>query len=249
MSRFKRLPQTIVVDNGSEFHSNYFSQLAASYQITLKYRPPAYAKFGTLVERIFDTANQQLFYNLLGNTQASKGRQTTKAVDPKRNALWNLPDLYRKLCKLLYEVYGNTVHQTLDQTPNEAFANGLAIGGAREHRRVEYDENFKILTLAEPTGEKRKVDTCRGIKMFNIRYWSDHFRNPDLELKEFCNVEVRYDPFNIGIAYALVKKQWVKCTSSFFQVLNGRTEKEIQLASEEIRKQSRARDVAERAQL
>ena len=39
VNRFKRLPQIIVVDNGSEFHSNYFSQLAAFYQIILKYRP------------------------------------------------------------------------------------------------------------------------------------------------------------------------------------------------------------------
>lgn len=240
VSRFKRLPQTIVVDNGSDFHSNYFAQLAAFYQIELKYRPPAYAKFGTLVERLFDTANQQLFYNMLGNTQARKNRQTTKTVDPRRNAVWNLPDLYGKLCKLLYEVYDNKVHQTLDQTPNEAYANGLAIGGAREHRRVEYDETFKLMTLASPIGDKRKVDTCRGIKMFNIRYWSDHFRDPDLERKELCNVEVRYDPFNIGIAYAFVKKQWVKCTSSYFQVLNGRTEKEVELASEEIRKRKRA---------
>lgn len=240
VSRFNRLPQTIVVDNGSDFHSNYFSQLAAFYEIELKYRPPAYAKFGTVVERLFDTANKQLFYNLIGNTQARKNRQTTKTVDPRRNAIWNLPDLYKELCKLFYEIYDNTTHQTLDQTPNEAYINGLAVGGTREHRRIEYDETFKIMTLPAPTGETRKVDSCSGIKMFNIRYWSDHFRDPDLEQKEFCNVEVRYDPFNIGIAYAFVKKRWVKCTSSFYQVLNGRTEKEIQLASEEIRKRKKA---------
>lgn len=56
--RFKRLPQTIVVDNGSEFHSIYFNNLAAFYQITLKYRPPAFARFGTLVERMFGVNNQ-----------------------------------------------------------------------------------------------------------------------------------------------------------------------------------------------
>lgn len=237
VNRFKRLPQTIVVDNGSDFHSNYFSQLAAFYQVTLKYRLPAYARFRTLVERMFGVNNQEFLYNLQGNTQGRKNRQTTKTVDPKRNAIWNLPDLYKYLCIWLYEVYDSRVHTTLNQRPCDAFTSGLAIGGQREHRRVEYDETFKILTLAAPKPETRKIQPTRGIKSSNIWYWFNHFRDPTLEKQK---VEVRYDPFNIGIAYAYVKNQWIQCTSSFFAVFNGRTEKEIQLASEEIKKRKRA---------
>jgi putative transposase len=237
VGRFKRLPQTLVVDNGPEFHSDYFEELVAFYQIMPKWRPPAYARFGTLVERLFGTNNEQFLYNLQGNTQARKERQTTKATDPKRNAVWNLPDLYKYLCTWLYEVYDNTVHPSLDQSPNEAYANGLAIGGKREHRRIEYDEVFKIMTLPGPqNGDTRKVQPIKGVRISNIWYWSNHFRSPYVEKQ---NVEVRHDPFNIGLAYAFVQKQWVQCTSSFFNILNGRTEKEVQLASEEIKKRKR----------
>ncbi|PZV08795.1 MAG: integrase [Leptolyngbya sp.] len=236
VSRFKRLPQTIVVDNGSEFHSIYFNNLAAFYQITLKYRPPAFARFGTLVERMFGTNNQEFLYNLQGNTQGRKNRQTTKTVDPKRNALWNLPDLYKFLCTWLYEVYDQEKHPALDQSPCDAYTSGLAIGGQREHRRIEYNENFKILTLAAPKPDTRKIQPTRGIKIFNIWYWNDIFRDPMLEKQK---IEVRYDPFNIGIAYAYARNQWVKCTSGYFSVLNGRTEKEVQLASEEVKKRKK----------
>lgn len=236
VSRFNRLPQTIVVDNGSEFHSIYFNNLAAFYQITLKYRPPAFARFGTLVERMFGTNNQEFLYNLQGNTQGRKNRQTTKTVDPKRNALWNLPDLYEFLCTWFYEIYDNQRHPALDQSPCKAYTGGLAIGGQREHRRIEYNENFKISTLAAPKPDTRKIQPTRGIKIFNIWYWNNAFRDPSLENQR---AEVRYDPFNIGIAYAYVKCQWVQCTSNYFSVFNGRTEKEIQLASEEIKKRKR----------
>lgn len=49
VQRFKRFPQTIVVDNGAEFHSHYFEQLLATYRCTKKHRPPAKAHFGAYV--------------------------------------------------------------------------------------------------------------------------------------------------------------------------------------------------------
>lgn len=185
---------------------------------------------------MFGVNNQEFLYNLQGNTQARKSRQTTKTVDPKRNAIWNLPDLYDFLCKWLYKVYDNRHHPALDQSPNDAFTSGLAIGGQREHRRVEYDETFKILTLPAPTPETRKIQEGKGIKVSNIWYSSDSFRDPTLH-KEM--VKVRYDPFNIGIVYVFIKNQWVECISSYYSIFNGRSEKEIQLASEEIKKRKR----------
>src|SRR6266699_3384225 len=53
--RHSRLPQCLVVDGGSEFHSTYFEALLARYECTKKTRPPAQARFGSLVERAFGT--------------------------------------------------------------------------------------------------------------------------------------------------------------------------------------------------
>ena len=47
---------------------------------------------------------------------------------------------------------------------------------------------------------------------------------------------VRYDPFDIGIAYAFVKNRWTECCSEHHLVLKDRSEKEVMLASKEVRR-------------
>ena len=49
-------------------------------------------------------------------------------------------------------------------------------------------------------------------------------------------MEIRYDPFDVGIAYAYVRGQWVKCVSEYYAIFKGRSEKEIWLATAELQK-------------
>jgi hypothetical protein len=53
---------------------------------------------------------------------------------------------------------------------------------------------------------------------------------------ERTRVPVRYDPFDAGVAYAYVQGQWVRCISEYYAQFQGRSEREIQLASAELRK-------------
>lgn len=71
------------------------------------------------------------------------------------------------------------------------------------------------------------------MKINHLYYWSEHFRNPTWEAKQ---VAVRYDPFDIGTAYAFLDRQWVECHSEYYSVLHGHSERELHLASEELRK-------------
>ncbi|MBD2565924.1 Mu transposase C-terminal domain-containing protein [Nostoc linckia FACHB-391] len=102
--------------------------------------------------------------------------------------------------------------------------------------RVAYDELFQILTLPAPDQRKRKVQPGKGVKIHNIYYWADVFRDPEIEKSMLW---VRYDPWNAGIAYALAQGQWVKCISSYYQYFQGRSEKEIRLASAELNQRQR----------
>ena len=98
--RLGRLPQMLVVDGGKEFRSRYFEALVNTYSCHKKYRPWAKPRYGAVIERLFGTTNTKFVFNLQGNTQASKtARQMTKAVNPKNQALWQLPDLYSFLCE------------------------------------------------------------------------------------------------------------------------------------------------------
>jgi putative transposase len=92
--RHGRLPQIVVVDGGPEFGSTYFETLLARYGCTKKTRPPAKARLGSVVERMFGTANTQFIHNLQGNTQITRCvRQVTKGVNPQGQAVWALKEL------------------------------------------------------------------------------------------------------------------------------------------------------------
>jgi len=64
-------------------------------------------------------------------------------------------------------------------------------------------------------------------------YWSDALLDPEVGKMQ---VPVRYDPFDAGIAYAFIKGRWVQCLSEHYAIFTGRSKREIQLATAELRK-------------
>jgi putative transposase len=235
--RFNRLPQIIVVDGGREFGSTYFETLLARYECMKKIRPPAKARFGAVCERLFGTTNTQFVHNLRGNTQITRNvRQVTKSVDPKNLATWPLSELYQRLSQYLYEVRDALNHPALGQSPREAFATGLARSGSRLHRMVPYNEEFLMLTLPTTAKGTAKVMPSRGVKINHVYYWCEAFRDPEVQREA---VPVRYDPFDAGVAYAFVRKQWLQCHSEYYAVLKGRSEREIMLATNELHQRRR----------
>jgi len=232
--RHGRLPHTFVVDGGSEFGSIYFETLLARYECIKKTRPAAKARFGSVVERLFGTCNTQLVHNLQGNTQIMRNvRQVTKSVNPKQHAVWTLPTLNARLCEYFYDVYDRREHPALGQSPSEAYHAGLSHTGQRQHRLVVYDREFLILTLPTTAAGTAMVLPCLGVKIRYIYYWCDLFRNPEIERRQ---VPIRYDPFDAGVAFAFVKNQWVQCHSEYYAILKGRSEREIMLATQQLRR-------------
>jgi transposase InsO family protein len=232
--RHQRLPQSVVVDGGVEFGSIYFETLLARYGVTKKTRPGGQPRFGSVIERLFDTAHTTFIHTLLGNTQALRdGRQMTAAVDPRTLAQWTLGRLLTRFEEWATEVYDTTSHPTLGMSPREAFTQGLLQGGFRTHRRIANDETFRIWTLPTTRRGTAMVQPTTGVKINSIWYWADAFRQPGVER---TRVTVRYDPFDASVAYAYVQGQWVRCISEHYAQFQGRSEREIHLASAELRK-------------
>jgi len=199
-----------VVDGGREFESTYFETLLARYECMKKTRPPAQARFGAVCERLFGTTNTQFIHNLRGNTPITRNvRQVTKSVDPKSLATWPLAELHQQLSQYFYEVRDTFNHPALGQSSREAFETGLALTGSRLHRLVPYNEEFQMLTLPPTAKGTAKVMPSRGVKINHICYWCEAFRDPEVQCEI---VPVRYDPFDAGIAYAFVRKQWLQCS-------------------------------------
>jgi transposase InsO family protein len=229
-----RLPQMVVIDGGPEFQSTYFETLLARYECTKKTRPPAQARFGSVCERLFGTTNTQFIHNLRGNTQITRNvRQMTKGNDPAGQAAWTLGSLYDYLLTFLFEVYDTIQHPALGQSPRDAYLAGLQSAGLRSNRVIPYDQEFLMATLPTTPRGTAKVSPGRGVMVHRIYYWAEAFRDPTVENHD---VAVRYDPFDISTAYSFVKNRWTECHSEHYVVLQDRSEKEIMLASKEIRR-------------
>ncbi len=54
------------------------------------------------------------------------------------------------------------------------------------------------------------------------------------------SVPVRYEPFDLSIAYAFVEGQWLQCSADAYLSVEGRSEREWELILEEWREQQRA---------
>ena len=236
VQRHGRFPQIVVVDGGREFESIYFETLLARYECSKKTRPGAKPRFGSVCERLFGTTNTRFIYNLLGNTQITRNvRQVTKSVSPQEQACWTLGQFYTRLCEWAYEVYDTLEHPSLGQSPQEAFAMGMAQGGQRLQRLIPYDETFRMLTLPTTRKGTAKVMPHLGVKINALCYWSDALLDPEMEKTQ---VPIRYDPFDAGVAYAFIKGRWVHCLSEHYAIFAGRSEREIQLATAELRKRN-----------
>lgn len=235
--RHGRLPQTLVVDNGKEFRSNYFTFLAARCKINIKYRPPAEPRFGSVQERPFGTANKQFFHKVFGNTQLAREiRMVVKSHDPIRLAVWNLPAIIPHLEDWSYNVYANQDHPALGMSPREMLKQGLLQHGQQRHTFIQYNREFVFLT--SPTTPKGTAKVIRNGNYFvvnYIKYFSEYLHDASVEGKQ---VDVRYDPYDVGVAWAYVNGAWVECYSDHYLQLHGKSERLIRQAARRIREQN-----------
>ena len=160
----------------------------------------------------------------------------TREIDPKRRAVWPLPDLYERLTEWAYDIYDQQFHETLGQSPRDAYLTGLELFGERAHRRVLYNEDFLMETRPDIPRKTALVVAGRGIKVHYLYYWNDVFRHPEVVR---TRVAVRYDPFDVGTVYAYARGTWVPCISQFYSAFHGHSEKELMLAAQTLREIAR----------
>jgi len=237
VKRHGRLPQELVVDRGSDFGSVYFETFLSRYFITKKERPVEQPHFGSVIERLFGTTTTQLLNQMRGNTQASKNpRLVTPEVDPDRLAIWTLERFSARLSEYAYEVYDQMEHQALGQSPREAFAQGMYLAGERPHRLIPYSEDFLMLTRPTTRTGQAKIFSSRGITVNSLHYWHEQMRSPQVWGK---TVPVRYEPYDMGVAYAFLEGQWLECIADEYAYVHGRSEREWSFILEEWREQQR----------
>ena len=155
--------------------------------------------------------------------------RTEKEID------WNLQrNLY-----FLEDYFRDKIKQSLPLSNQQKISSSprdksIIQTGLRPSRLISYDETFRILTMPTTKKGTARVIPNQGVKINHLYYWHNSFRNGSIKK---TRVSVRYNPKDAGVAYAYVRKQWVRCISQYYSVFKGRSEREIQLATQELRQQ------------
>lgn len=229
--RWGRLPDWYVVDNGKEFHSISFRILASLYLSDIRYRPSGKPRFGSVMERVFGVSNTDFIHNLAGNTQVMQQvRTVTRSVNPKNLAEWTLEFLYFAFDYWVYEVYDLKEHPALHVSPRAAFDEGMRTAGARSHKLIPYNSDFRIQTCPSVSSGKRTIRRNRGLNIYGDYYYCDEFKNPSTWDKK---VPVKVDPWDTSVCYAYVNNKWQQCISKTFSRYRSLTFMELRAASEE----------------
>jgi transposase InsO family protein len=228
-----RLPKTIVVDKGSEFAGTYFETLLACFSIHKKTRPGSKPRYGSIMERWFGITNTSFIHNLTGNNQGlQKPRSLSKSHDPRDLAVWNLEDFNTAFQGYLDQVYHVAEHPALGMSPQRMMETSLARTGRRNHTLITYTPNIAALFLPSTLKGTAKLIPSRGLKINYLYYWAEEFRNAAFEHQD---ISVRFDPEDMSTAYAWLKGHWVRCRSELTAEFEGCSEKEILMASKELR--------------
>ncbi len=156
------LPETLHVDNGSDFRSRAFKRGCDDAGVAVDWRPPGEARFGGHIERLIGTQMGRL--HLLPGTTFSNAQELGE-YDSKRHSALTLRELERYIALDIVGNYHHSIHRTLGRPP-------IAIW--REHEgetplRLPQDRMRFWLTFL-PEQERTLQPT--GIHLFGMRYWS-----------------------------------------------------------------------------
>ena len=230
--RHARLPETFVLDNGADFHSDDFKAVCKLRNVDIRWRPAAQPRHGTVIERAFGTTTTQLIHNMEGNTKLMRHvRSVTKSVRPEQFAVWTLPALSGALDYYFRQLYGAEPHPAHHEPPAEHLKRRLAETGLRTQRLISLSREFLIETCpaAEPKGT-RCVDGQRGIKISHIWYWTDALRTG----WNGREVPVRVDPWDARVCYVQLDGTWHQCTSKLVAALRTLTRVELESYFDEM---------------
>lgn len=236
VERWRRLPETVVVDGGAEFGSAYFEQFLARWRVAKEVRPGE-PRFGAVVERVFGSLNERLLHQLRGNTKMTRNvRHLTPSTNPDARAVWTLAALSQLLDEFLFSVYDELDHPALGASPRAFYDARMAMTGLRTARLIPYDDAFRMSTLPTTAKQTARIDRVQGVKINGRRYRAPELRDSALH---GTDVPVRFDPMDMRHAYAYVRGSWIECWCSELRPFGPVSERELSHVSAEMQQRLR----------
>jgi putative transposase len=244
--RHGRLPDTVVLDNGAEFHSAALLLFCEVFRINIRWRRRSRPRDSSLVERFFGATETEILACLDGNTRALKDpRSVSWTHKPEHRIEWTLPALHAAFEYYMFDIYPGRVHPRLGMSPKDFKKRQLVELGSRSHVHVRYDAMFRLMTSIHAGTPTRVIDRQRGIHVNGMYYWHDNFARA----KHGEKAEVRLEMWCARVVYVRFRDEWLVAQARDGGRLEGRflVEVETALHAERVAKKREAQKDANSA--
>ncbi|WP_340648245.1 TnsA endonuclease N-terminal domain-containing protein [Pseudoxanthomonas winnipegensis] len=204
--RHERLPETIVVDNGAEFHSEYFEVVLARLGVAIQRRPPGRPRYGGTIEGWFHSLKAFLSAQRGNTNNDGRGRSAVATHKGKAHASWTLIEAYNAIDRFVFELFNSGAARSGVDSRSTKSTEALYLF-PESGVLTAFNATFLALT-AMPLRKPLKVDMARGIR--HLGRW---FTDPKLfdSNKPGMRLKVFEEPWDMNTVYALVDGVLVPC--------------------------------------
>jgi putative transposase len=226
--RHGRLPTTIVLDNGAEFHCAALLMFCSMFNIHIRWRRRSKPRDSSMVERMLGVTEQEVLSSMDGNSICLKDpRNVSSSVLPEKFISWTLTAIYGAIEYFLFEHHPTRIHPRFGISPREYEERLNHTCGARSFILVRYDATFKLLTSPHPkSSPTRKIDRRKGVFVDGMFYWNDCFAG----VKPNERVEVRREMWCARMIYFCFRNNWMVAQARDGKRLEGRFVHEVEIA-------------------
>ncbi|MEY4483630.1 MAG: hypothetical protein RL693_1082, partial [Verrucomicrobiota bacterium] len=186
--------ETLVCDNGPEFHGESLEVGCLTLGITLQYCPRKKPWFKGVVERTLGTLNRGIAHGIPGTTFSNifqKGE-----YNPAKNAVLTLSTLKEIMHVWIVDFYHNSVHKTIRDTPAHAWL----IDTKGRNIPLPADTNDLDATLGKYAVRELGIS---GVQINGLFYNSDDLTLLRRRLGTSLQVSIKYLEENLGEIFVL----------------------------------------------
>lgn len=187
------LMNTLVCDNGLEFHAKDLERACFELGVILQFCPKKKPYFKGPIERYFKTLSSNFLHSLSG-TSFSNWMQRHD-YDPEKNAVATFSEFLRALHIWVVDIYSHAEHRTLKTTPYAKWRDSQNIIPLR----------FPMIDRLEPILglEEERVLWHYGVELHGLKYNSHSLFPIRHQLGERVKVKIRYSPDDLGCIYVI----------------------------------------------
>lgn len=183
------LPETLVADNGLEFHGIDLDSIAFDLGFAIVYCPKHQPRFKGSIERYLKTINYHFAHQLPGVSFARFHLRGD--YDPQACALLTLGEFTHLFEKWVVDIYAQTKHSGIGTTPWKRWHEGLAAGEPR------LPANLQALQQRIGLSASRKLRK-NGFELNGIRYNGSSMGPVLRRYGEGVSIRVVFDPEDLG---------------------------------------------------